>query len=789
MKKLIYIVLLFLFLIPVMVYAEEKDIIVSDLVLKEVNGDTKILSDAELVDGKIELNVKMFEIEDSIEYQFTIENHSSKDFFIDINNLNEENSSIQYTLETKDHSYKVEKNSSKTYQLTATYLNEVERSSFRGGKFDASRRIVLNVHTEILNPITGNIFYTIIYLIIVISLLFLIKAKNKKVVAAILLLSIIMPTTVSADNYYIDLDSNIFIGYVKPNPCTYDGELVQDVEFTKEQYTYYYIEGDDGWGVYLTDKESTDPVTSTLCTSINDKPIVSTRSMFFNSHASSIDTSSFDTSNVTNMAYMFNNMSELTEIDVLNIDTSNVRLMNSMFSGTANLTTLDLSGFDTHNVTVMNYLATGITNLESINLSNIDFTCFGEQPNLINNIITTGNKVKSINMSNAILPKNCRSAISSGLYSLEELILDGVDTSNVTNMSSMFLGLSNIETLNLSSFDTSKVTDMSSMFQNCFKLKNIDLSSFDTSNVTNIGAMFFHCDVIEKIDISNFDTSKVTLINMLFQDCYQMKEINMSGVDFSKANGVSVFLNCEKIKKADLSNMILPPNCSSLFARCYDLEEVILDNVDTSNVLYMNAMFQSCGLTSIDLSGFDTSKVKEMSTMFGSCSHLVSINLNGWDLTSLTSTTSISALFVGDYNLKTIEAKNWIIPADFSNVFYRKSVLSATAVEEIDVTGWDLSNTTNISGLFAGGTTIKTIKGLDTWDVSNITNMAELFSGETALESLDLSSFDMSGVESTDDMFKDCTAVTTAYARTNADATILNNTTNKPSGLTFAVKV
>ena len=50
-----------------------------------------------------------------------------------------------------------------------------------------------------------------------------------------------------------------------------------------------------------------------------------------------------------------------------------------------------------------------------------------------------------------------------------------------------------LTSLDLSNFDTSNVTDMSSMFYGCLNLKSLDLSSFDTSNVTNMSYMFYIC--------------------------------------------------------------------------------------------------------------------------------------------------------------------------------------------------------------------------------------------------------------------------------------------------------
>ena len=116
--------------------------------------------------------------------------------------------------------------------------------------------------------------------------------------------------------------------------CTTTDTLVNNLKFVDGQYTYTY-NGSTGWSVVLTDKTSTDPVTTELCGTINDKPIVDMYYMFSNSKATSIDLSSFDTSNVTTMGGMFD-FSAATEIKGLeNFDTSKVTNMNGMFSSSA----------------------------------------------------------------------------------------------------------------------------------------------------------------------------------------------------------------------------------------------------------------------------------------------------------------------------------------------------------------------------------------------------------------------------------------------------------------------
>ena len=160
--------------------------------------------------------------------------------------------------------------------------------------------------------------------------------------------------------------------------CTFDGEMIQGAEYVNGQYTYRYMqEGahsssglawanieEDGWGVQLTDKTSTEPVTSKLCTYINNKPVTSMRHMFAASKAKTIDLSSFNTSNVTDMGYMFYD-SRATTLDLSNFNTSKVTRMIHMFHNSA-ATTLDLSSFNTSNVTDMGSMFSDCSNLKTI---------------------------------------------------------------------------------------------------------------------------------------------------------------------------------------------------------------------------------------------------------------------------------------------------------------------------------------------------------------------------------------------------------------------------------------
>ena len=77
-----------------------------------------------------------------------------------------------------------------------------------------------------------------------------------------------------------------------------------------------------------------------------------------------------NTSEVTNMNWMFLRCSKLTSLDVSHFNTSKVTSMYSMFSACIGLTSLDLSSFNTSKVTNMYYMFYNSTNLRTIYVGN-----------------------------------------------------------------------------------------------------------------------------------------------------------------------------------------------------------------------------------------------------------------------------------------------------------------------------------------------------------------------------------------------------------------------------------
>ena len=205
----------------------------------------------------------------------------------------------------------------------------------------------------------------------------------------------------------------------------------------------------------------------------------------------------------------------------------------------------------------------------------------------------------------AIAPNSNASCLLQAFANLKTIDFGNCfDTSNVTDMHSMFTGCSSLTSLDLSGFDTSNVTYMSYMFQMCDNLSNVDLSSFSTSNVTNMRSTFESCGSLIRLDLTSFDTSKVTDMNSMFYECGSLTQLNLTSFDTSKVTDMAfMFTSCNSLTSLDLSNF------------------------DTSNVTNMLWMFGLCyDLTSLNLSNFDTSAVTEMDDILTGCDVLTDLN-------------------------------------------------------------------------------------------------------------------------------------------------------------------
>ncbi|ENZ5627452.1 BspA family leucine-rich repeat surface protein [Enterococcus hirae] len=348
--------------------------------------------------------------------------------------------------------------------------------------------------------------------------------------------------------------------------------------------------------------------------------------------------SQLDTSNVTNMEYMFHGMSSVTSLDLSGFDTSNVTNMDAMFYSMSNVTSLDVSGFDTSKVTEMAFMFDSMSRLTSLDLNSFDTS-----------------KVTVMD------------SMFFGMQSLTSLDISGFDTSNVAYMGDMFRRMSSLTSLDLSNFDTSKVTDMGAMFADT-PLKKLILgdtfkfveSGSENAKLTSAwkradgkGKVYTAADFMNNYgtgDLTagtyvsatgwwgtspyNFDENTGTLT---------IEAGELSGYEKSPWNSGTV--DYEAIKKIVLSGKVVAPKYSGyLFSSTYtgkQLKNVTeiegLSQLDTSNVTDMRCMFSDMrSVINLDVSGFDTSNVTSMNYMFKNMSSITSLDVSGFDTSNVT---------------------------------------------------------------------------------------------------------------------------------------------------------
>lgn len=435
----------------------------------------------------------------------------------------------------------------------------------------------------------------------------------------------------------------------------------------------------------------------------------------------------------------FKGLTTITHLEYLN--TSQVTNMQYMFSNCESLEALDLSTFNTENVT---------------NMSNMFYYC---------------KSLKSLNLSSFNTSKvNYMGSMFHDCESLTALNLSSFNTENISDYEYMFHCCKSLTALDLSSFNSKEILNTSCMFTGCIALKTIDISSFDTSKTTNMSFMFSGCSALETIYASSaFTTDNVKNDSYMFSTCTKLKNYTGSGkthahigeggyftvapawVRFDAATGTLTF-QCSSAKtdadtdfflnegsdvpgwypakSADIKTVVFkrnfrdarPTTCLLWFGSCTNLTSIEgLENLNTSDVTRMDHMFYKCEkLRALDLSGFNTEKVEDMSDMFSNCKNLETLNLSSFKTNNLTNMSEmflecnkIAQLDLSGFNTSGVKTLDLV----FKNCY---------VLEALDLSSFDTKWVTDMSSLFEYCQSLKTIYVSDrfsTFKVKYSTNM------------------------------------------------------------------
>ena len=254
--------------------------------------------------------------------------------------------------------------------------------------------------------------------------------------------------------------------------------------------------------------------------------------------------------------------------------------------------------------------------------------------------------------------------------------------------------------LDLSGFDTSLVVDMSSMFaETLIGIDSLDLSTFNTKNVKNMESMFASLSFYnvnghtQNINLSSFDTRNLENMNFMFADLVGLHVI-------------------------DLTSFYTPSlkQMKGTFTNCFSLKTLKIPNIITEKVVDMSMLFYGVKPDPINLSRFDTSKVEDFSYLFYNSTIGEDSQMPAWDTSS---------------------ARNM------------QSMFASSGFSVLDISNFDTSNVTNMSGMFDGMLILKELRIGSKFNTTNVTNMERMFYDLPKMTELDLSSanFNTSKVE------------------------------------------
>ena len=256
--------------------------------------------------------------------------------------------------------------------------------------------------------------------------------------------------------------------------------------------------------------------TLTGLSSLNASKATSLASMFQGcSSLTGLDLTNFNASSATDLSNMFQGCTSLASITLtgFTLNTTSGVNMAGMFKDCENLYcgngTLDLSSFDTTQATDMSYMFCACKQLRGINFgSNFHTANVTDMSYMFSSADWAGDdppamNLTSLDVSGFRTPKvtNMRQMFYL-CYNLTALDVSNFDTSRVTDMSYMFACFNyggskypgKIVTLNLAGWDFTNVTSTGNMFDRQQQLKNLTFPNVTNfKSLTYMSFMFSHC--------------------------------------------------------------------------------------------------------------------------------------------------------------------------------------------------------------------------------------------------------------------------------------------------------
>ena len=249
-----------------------------------------------------------------------------------------------------------------------------------------------------------------------------------------------------------------------------------------------------------------------------------------------------------------------------------------------------------------------------------------------------------------------------------------------------------------------------------------DLNFIDVSNVTNM-ASFFEGSSFSG-DISKWDMSNVTDMARMFAESKFSGDITKWELSIDRVDVNSIFASCNiplscrpKLKSVLANN----GNIKTLVERALQIlgNDADLNFINVSNVTNMASLFEGSSFSG-DISKWDVSNVTDMTRMFAKSKF--SGDITKWELSI--DRVDVNSIFASCNIPLSCRPKLKSVLAHNDNI---KEIVNRAINyfgSEADLNFIDVSNVTDMSGLFYGSS----FNGdISEWDVSSVTDMSYMF--------------------------------------------------------------
>ena len=458
MKKILPVVL-FLLLFPSIVLAKDtcnnNDIKIEEITIEEKEGNTEELTPVNIDNNKINLNLEMYNVGESITYKIKVKNNSNNDYYFTKDSFNLSTDCIEYSL--LNNSEVIKSNEEKSIQLKIMYKEKISEDEFT----ENNRMSITLSDTPLSNPSTKRTI-SLILLVTFITIIVITINRNKKLnkvliglILCFIPLSIKALCTVNLEinaNITINEKEAVFLPGKKVNVKMKN--LAGDDTSTVPQSHYY-----KDTNITAITHSSTEPNESEK----QEKNIVSAEDspypiyMWYEEDTIYWWSEAHHPKLNQDGSLMFTSIENLNSIvGVKNFDVSNTTTISLLFSYCTNLINLEgLEDWDTRNVTTLE----GLFQHSSIN-------------------------------------------------SLEAL--RKWDVSKVTTLFQAFLDTKLINLKGLEEWDTSSLESLASTFLECGSLTSVKaLEKWNISKVRRLTQTFSHTSLENLEGLEDWDVSHV----------------------------------------------------------------------------------------------------------------------------------------------------------------------------------------------------------------------------------------------------------------------------------------